>query len=71
MERMEDVAGPGARVVAGADWREDAAVNRRRAGEGRRRWEMRRRWAWRGGGMAVAGGEVLRPSPVCAGFGDG
>jgi len=55
MERMEDVAGPGAKVVAGADWREETAVNRRRAGVGRRRWEIRRRWAWRGGGMAAAG----------------
>jgi len=70
MERMEDVAGPGAKVVAGADWREETAVNRRRAGVGRRRWEIRRRWAWRGGGMAAAGGEVLRPTPACVGFGD-
>jgi len=64
MERMEDVAGPGAEVVAGADWTEETAVKRRRAGVGRRRWEMKRRWAWRGGGMAAAGGEVLRPTPA-------
>jgi len=70
MERMEDVAGPGAEVVAGADWTEETAVKRRRAGVGRRRWEMKRRWAWRGGGMAAAGGEVLRPTPACVGFGD-
>jgi hypothetical protein len=56
METMEDVAGPGAKVVVGADWTEEAAVNRRRAGVGRRRWEMSRRWACRGGGMAAAGG---------------
>jgi hypothetical protein len=64
MEIMEDVAGPGAKVLAGGDWREETALKRRREGVGRRRWEMRRRWDWRGGGMAATGEEILRPTPV-------
>lgn len=65
MERMEEGPGPGARVLAGADGREETAAVKRRRGIGdARRWERSMRWAWRGGGMAAAGGEVLRRTPV-------
>lgn len=70
MECMDDAAGPGAKVLAGGDWTEETALKRRRAGVAMRRWEMRRRWAWRGGGMAAAGGKVIRRTPVCVGFGE-
>jgi hypothetical protein len=68
MERMEEGGGPGATaVLAGAEEREETAVKRRRGAGDMRRWERSMRWAWRGGGMAAAGGEVLRRTPVRVG----
>jgi hypothetical protein len=54
-------------LAGAAEEREEIAAKRRRGAGGIRRCERSMRWAWRGGGMAAAGGEVLRRTPVRVG----